>query len=449
MAAQVIIRRNNSSRGNAFAKPNESNIDRDDELQAAIRNAGLEKPKSAREANKLSDGPVHISHDTLMGKMPKADKIIKKGDLWKLTSSYDWKPMTAALTAVGLFLSRPGEELLKDLIPLYEVVEVKKRTDIPGESSNNQEETGFSNEPRNSANARSMRLSSLINDSDEPIHMIQLRTIENGYNSGRTYYFKADTEEECNEWISHLETVSDNAVMLKQAGPSTFRRIRYRIRKLYESSMVQTLVAMLIFTSFLVNILQTEMLGSQPAEDSPTFTALEYFFTIAFAIEVSFNFLANCFRPFFQVATARPLRRRLSSCFATAPRFNCARPPKRASDSLPRRTAGASSISSWSRSALTPRNCAPRAPGTQPFGSAPTFVPRADTHTRRARAHTHTQIQTHRHTDTQTRTLTRRHTDTHTHTNTKTHTQARAHACAPARTHTNTDARPSSRMGDC
>ena len=438
MAAQVIIRRNNSSRGNAFAKPNESNIDRDDELQAAIRNAGLEKPKSAREANKLSDGPVHISHDTLMGKMPKADKIIKKGDLWKLTSSYDWKPMTAALTAVGLFLSRPGEELLKDLIPLYEVVEVKKRTDIPGESSNNQEETGFSNEPRNSANARSMRLSSLINDSDEPIHMIQLRTIENGYNSGRTYYFKADTEEECNEWISHLETVSDNAVMLKQAGPSTFRRIRYRIRKLYESSMVQTLVAMLIFTSFLVNILQTEMLGSQPAEDSPTFTALEYFFTIAFAIEVSFNFLANCFRPFFQVATARPLRRRLSSCFATAPRFNCARPPKRASDSLPRRTAGASSISSWSRSVPLARHPAV-------WIRTHLRAPRGYTYTARAGAHTHTNTdtQTHRHTDTHTHTQTHRHTHTHKHKDTHTSTRARMrtrthahkHRCAPVITH--------------
>ena len=151
-----------------------------------------------------------------------------------------------------------------------------------------------------------MRMSALMEDSDEPIHVIQLRTIENGYNSGRTYYFKADTEEACNEWISRLRAVSDNAVMLKLAGPSTFRRTRYRIRKFYESSMVQTFVAMLIFTSFLVNILQTELLGSQPAEVSPTFTALEYFFTVAFAVELLINFLANFLWPFFQVAAARP-----------------------------------------------------------------------------------------------------------------------------------------------
>ena len=353
MAAQVIIRRN-ASRANVYSKSDDSNKDRDDELQAVIRNAGLDKPKPAREVHQLSDGPVQISHDTLMGKMPKADKVLKKGDLWKLTSSYDWKPVTAALTASGLFLSRTGEDLLKDLIPLYEVVEVKKRTDIPGESSENTnqgKEVGLSSEARKSASAaRRMRMSSLMEDSDEPIHVIQLRTIENGYNSGRTYYFKADTEEACNEWISRLRAVSDNAVMLKLAGPSTFRRTRYRIRKFYESSMVQTFVAMLIFTSFLVNIIQTELLGSQPAEVSPTFTALEYFFTVAFAVELLINFLANFFWPFFQVAAARPLR-----CLP----FNCARPPKRAPDALPRRTAGASSISSWSRSALTPRTCAP------------------------------------------------------------------------------------------
>lgn len=198
--------------------------DRDDELQAGIRNEGLavvaKKPRDAR----LGDGPVSISHDTLMGKMPKGDKILKKGDLWKLTSSYEWKPFHAALTTMGLFISRPDEDILRDLIPLYEVAEVKKRNDIPGESSNSTaHENGASdNAKTTSASVRSIRLSSLMVDVDStaPVHVVQIRTIENGYNSGRTYYFKAESDEECTEWVNRLRAESDHAVMLKQAGPA-------------------------------------------------------------------------------------------------------------------------------------------------------------------------------------------------------------------------------------
>ena len=280
--------------------------DRDDELKAAIRNEGLpvERFKKESRENHLSDGPVNISHDTLMGKMPKADKILKKGDFCKLTSSYEWKPVNAALTEVGLFLSRPDEDVLRDLIPLYEVVEVRKRSDIPGESSNKSMlEASNSNE---NTNARSMKLSSLMIDVATPMHIVQIRTVENGYNSGRTYYFKVESEEECNEWITRMRTESDRAVILKQAGPSLFRRLRYRLRRFYHGVVVQSLVAVLIFFSFVVNIVQTELLGPQGGDTSSTFSALEYFFVAAFAAELAINFLAHFFYPFFKVPPATP-----------------------------------------------------------------------------------------------------------------------------------------------
>ena len=274
-----IIIRNSKFRLGSKAKPlPKSNEDRDDELQNAIRYEGMEKPQPARDPH-LSDGPINISHDTLMGKMPKAEKVLMKGDLWKLTSSYEWKPVVAALTAVGLFISRPGEDVMRDLVPLYEVVEVKRRDDIPGESSSKSKEgPGSSIERRKAAptgSLRTMRFSSLMEESPEPIHVIQLRTIENGYNSGRTYYFKADSEEACGDWVARLRSETDRAVMLKQAGPSLFRRVRYRVRRFYAGVPFQGLVAVLIFSSFLANIVQTELLGPAPAESDPVFGTLE------------------------------------------------------------------------------------------------------------------------------------------------------------------------------
>ena len=323
MAAAMIVR-NNSSRVSSSRtnKVQNENEDRDDELQAAIRNGELKQPEPIRDVH-LSDGPVHISHDTLMGKMPKADKVLKKGDLLKLTSSYEWKSVTAALTSVGLFLSRPGEEVLRDLVPLYEIIEVKKRSDVPGNNSEKHKEgEEHSNETHNAATSsfRAMRISSLMQETAEPMHIIQIRTVEKGYNSGRTYYFKAESDEVCNEWITRLRAESDHAIMLKQAGPSIFRRMRYRLRKLYASMPVQGLVAVLIFASFLANIVQTELLGAQPAEASPVFAALEVFFTAAFTAELAVNFLAHFFRPFFKVGEPRPPSVRFRSSALSARR---------------------------------------------------------------------------------------------------------------------------------
>ena len=308
MAATIIIRDIHSRAGVKIQPSQATGLeDRDDELQAAIRDAGLKTVKQSRDSH-LVDGPVHISHDTLMGKMPKSDKVLKKGEMLKLTSSYDWKPVTVALTTVGLFLSRVGEDVLRDLIPLYEVIEVKKRSDMPGEIADHQKhETGKPKEAKSKqahVSSHSHRISFVEGSQDtvKSLHIIQIRTIEGGYNSGRTYYFNAESDEVCSDWIGWLRSESDRATILKLAGPNIFRRMRYRLCQIYESFLVQSAVAVLIFASFLVNIIQTEMLGSQPAEASPPFSAMEYFFTAAFTAELVFNFLAHCYKPFFKVA---------------------------------------------------------------------------------------------------------------------------------------------------
>jgi hypothetical protein len=66
-----------------------------------------------------------------MGTMPKEDKILKRDILKKFSNSNEWKPMQVVLTKIGLYLARPGEDLLRDLIPLYEITDVKRRKDIP------------------------------------------------------------------------------------------------------------------------------------------------------------------------------------------------------------------------------------------------------------------------------------------------------------------------------
>jgi hypothetical protein len=300
------------SRANSHKAKQPVAIDRDDELLAAITHEFQDDQGVI--GGSVADGSLMISSEALMGKMPKADRIIKKGLLWKLSSTHEWKPMDVALTTAGLFLARPDEEQLRDLIPLYEIRDVKKKADDPNLYTNNRRMDSLgsiggasedSHNPRIGA-LRNMKMTSLIDGQSEIVEgehfLIQVRTIQDGYNSGRTYFFDARSEDLCNEWLQLLRKESDQAVVLKLAGPSHFQKLRFRLRRFYRSVIVQSVVALLIILCFIVNILQTEMSSSDGSDSSDAaFDALEYFFTITFLFELLVNMAAHFIRPFFQV----------------------------------------------------------------------------------------------------------------------------------------------------
>jgi hypothetical protein len=302
-------RRSASSAKSSHQHETAADVDGDDELMAVIKHDGSKRSKGTKEAT-LRDGPLNVSHDTLIGKMPKADKVLKNSIMQKLTSTYEWKPVNMSLTAVGLFLSRPGEDVLRDLIPLYEIIEIKKRSSLEhdDESGSNQSQGNGKDSLLPTAGPirrlRTIQMSSLVKEEHSkesaPLYIIQVRTAEDGYNSGRTYFFCADSDELCSEWMSRLRTETDRAVLLRHAGPSVLKKLRYHLQHFYHGAVFQGVVAVLIVCSFLVNIAQTELV--RPEQDSgPVFAALEYFFTLTFALELVLNMVAHFFWPFFAV----------------------------------------------------------------------------------------------------------------------------------------------------
>jgi hypothetical protein len=275
--------------------------DRDEELMASIQK--IDEYESHPPAH-LTDGPVSTSPSVLMGKMPRPDKILKSGILGKLTSEYEWKEMTTALTSAGLFFARPGSDVLRDLIPLYDVVDVKKRNDVPGDGDA-AKLGGQLDGPKvkRGISARTFRKATMTSEGEHEaksssLHIIQLRTTDDGYNSGRTYYLRADSDASCNEWCNQLRSAVNQAVLIRDAGPSLFRRAKHHVYRFYHSFMVQSCVAALIFCSFLINIAQTELDGS---DSDAAFNVLEILFTVAFAIELATNMFAHFLFPFFKV----------------------------------------------------------------------------------------------------------------------------------------------------
>ncbi len=282
-----------------------SSNERDDILDAALRG------DPGGETDSVLPVGQSVSPDSLLGKMPKEDSIIKKENLQKLSSSREWKPMQVCLTSAGIFLSRPGDELLRDLIPLDEIVEVKKSNCAPHKAYSNNSEKGVS-VPGNGRHSSlvNLKISTLIQEEDEVSqskkHILQIRTVENGYNSGRMYYLAAESDECCQSWIQSIRSASDHAIMMKLAGPSFLKRAQYRLAQFYHSTPVQGVVAVLIFFSFLCNILQTELIAdddNSQSDASPQaiFSVLESFFTFAFAVELLINILSHFLLPFLEV----------------------------------------------------------------------------------------------------------------------------------------------------
>ena len=254
----------------------------------------MDRDLAAITADMLIDIPGNISAQELIGEMPEGEEILKEGTLMKLTSQYEWKPMRAVLTDSFMCLARKDEERLRDKIPLSEILDFRKRHDVPR----------FGDD-ENRTTQKISKLSSLMENENENsnLHIIQIRTKEDGYNSGRTYYFNTEDEETCNGWIRILRPACDEALLrLNRSGPSFLFLFQLKCNRFYRSMLVQGFVAVLIFLSFLSNIVQTELQfddGSEAANKAQeVYDKLELFFTLVFAVELCINIMANFFWPF-------------------------------------------------------------------------------------------------------------------------------------------------------
>ena len=76
-------------------------------------------------------------------------------------------------------------------------------------------------------------------------HALQLKTVEEGYNSGRTYYLQAASEDQC---LAVCESIAQLARLAREelAARSRFGRFQNAVLVAYESTPFQSAVAILI-----------------------------------------------------------------------------------------------------------------------------------------------------------------------------------------------------------
>jgi hypothetical protein len=116
--------------------------------------------------------------------------------------------------------SRPGQEILLDVVPLAEVVGIDSLHE--GDESKNNFEA-------------SVDLS----------HAFQIRTKKDGFNAGRKYFIQASSDDLVTELISEISQIT-KAISKGVTAKSKWRKTQKRVRRFYNSKVFQGIATFLI-----------------------------------------------------------------------------------------------------------------------------------------------------------------------------------------------------------
>ncbi len=161
-----------------------------------------------------------------------------------------WHDRRVSATKDAIYFSRinekEGEEQVIDAIPLFEIEEIG-----PGQGENQSgADDVCPSQKRSEVDKKghsTARQSNMVADSTKVKfrNSFQIRTQVDGYNSGRSYYLKAASAEECTEVMDKLKALAKTAKKLKDA-KTRFQESQERIRVVYHSTAVQGIVAAMI-----------------------------------------------------------------------------------------------------------------------------------------------------------------------------------------------------------
>eukprot|EP00961_Rhodomonas_salina_P080510 1083277-Rhodomonas_salina.1 len=218
-----------------------------------------------------------------------------------LTTEIVWQEREVILTQHVLSFSNVGATKIIDYIPLAEITDVG----IFG-SGLQQKESKLSN--RRNGNKKQGFESGRLSEDDGSENLqsnggyaLQIITVPDGHNSGRTYRLKADSAEACHDWVADIQKLSKEASakrMLEEL-PGSLDRARMLATIFYMSDYTQMFIASLIILNFILNAASSEILPEDGTHLAMIFEDVEIAFTAIFTLELIINLFVNWWKPFF------------------------------------------------------------------------------------------------------------------------------------------------------
>ncbi len=125
-----------------------------------------------------------------------------------------------------------AEENVIDAIPMFEIDFI---CTAQGDDDSCQDETSKKSDNRKEADSQRQKFR----------NSFQIRTFAEGYNSGRAYYLKASSEQECDNLLNKLSSLALAAKKAKDA-KTRFEKSQERVRVVYRSNICQGFTAIMI-----------------------------------------------------------------------------------------------------------------------------------------------------------------------------------------------------------
>ena len=128
-----------------------------------------------------------------------------------------WHPRRFILTKDVILISHPNSTKLVDGIPLFELEEVSFMQDLPKEGASKGEDATKKDAKRDSLDPSAHHVDGKPDSKEKKVgktnkikfhHSFQLRTSQEGYNSGRQYIIQANSDQECQELVEQIRQLA-------------------------------------------------------------------------------------------------------------------------------------------------------------------------------------------------------------------------------------------------
>ena len=269
-------------------------------LRSVMKKAPILKPLVKhkviqRRASKASSECAGIDDFEQLSAVTENEAQVKVGLLEKLQScevdfQLPWEQRAVRLSKTMLSFTLPDSCKLADCVPVCEISHVSALKIHGGSHSyrpNDQEEW-----------SRHSIWENHKDDGSENWFVFAVYTIDHGFNAGRTYFLRAQSDDDREEWIDAVRKMAKSALRERQmkmlSEMTTITRMKHQADQIYQSSVIQNSLAVLIAANFFMNCLQAQLYPS--SLDSPSsFTIADNAFTTIFLIDLCVNMFAHWF----------------------------------------------------------------------------------------------------------------------------------------------------------
>jgi hypothetical protein len=266
-----------------------------------------------------SDIPPPVTAEGLLKRVPAESDQVFVLNLEKSDCAGKWHKRRAIITSKSLIFARDEDEYIREEIPLkllegIQVMQDPDRISQKGSKRNlepsdyidlrskqvgkEEPEEASNSSPNVRAEGPNSSFASLLGTFESetgPIFDIFSRV--DGLDSVIRYSLRTSNKQDLEGFLKALQQARDR-IQQTLPGFTVSSRIQERLARIYSKYITFGLMAFLIFSNFIIDIVQAEMQAPPASSASAVFQILEILFTTLFTIDLLVNFAAHWPYPF-------------------------------------------------------------------------------------------------------------------------------------------------------